>query len=167
MGVITAAALARRHPYTEWERFWMKVSPANDRGCRLWTGVAAGHRRYGAFRIGAIKVAAHRYSYEQSKGPIPDGAEVLHKCDIGLCVSPDHLMIGTRIENQVDKSAKGRAWMPKGEANGRAKLTDGAVAEIRAANASGVAQRALARTYGVSPALIRQVVARTIWSHVK
>jgi hypothetical protein len=33
---------------------------------------------------------------------------VLHKCDIGICVNPEHLFIGTQHDNMIDKNAKGR-----------------------------------------------------------
>lgn len=42
---------------------------------------------------------AHRYLYEQAKGPIPKGLELDHLCRQRDCVNPDHLEPVTHREN--------------------------------------------------------------------
>lgn len=51
---------------------------------------------------------AHRVSYEDNFGEIPEGKLVLHRCDIGCCVNPDHLYIGDYKQNALDRSVRGR-----------------------------------------------------------
>ena len=76
------------------ERFWKKVkfSPGD---CWFWT--AALSRGYGSFAIGSQrdgtrrKMLAHRYSYEVSIGPIPDGLILDHLCRTPNCVHPLHV----------------------------------------------------------------------------
>jgi hypothetical protein len=51
---------------------------------------------------------AHRVSYTEFKGPIGDKL-VLHECDNRLCINPEHLWLGTQMENVKDMIDKGRA----------------------------------------------------------
>lgn len=60
---------------------------------------------------------------------------ILHKCDNRGCVNPKHLFIGTNADNAKDKVEKGR--QAKGEGNGRSKLTQKKVNQIRELYASG------------------------------
>ena len=53
---------------------------------------------------------AHRLSHIAFIGPIKQGNYVLHKCDVGGCVNPNHLWQGTPQENVQDAIAKGRFW---------------------------------------------------------
>lgn len=54
---------------------------------------------------------AHRVSWELHNGSIPDNMFVLHKCDIGQCVNPDHLFLGTHKDNCQDGLKKGRMYI--------------------------------------------------------
>jgi HNH endonuclease len=76
--------------------------------CILWKG-AVGTSGYGVYYAGERKNAyAHRRAYEQSKGAIPKGLFVCHTCDIKLCVNPEHLWLGTNLDNIKDMQSKGR-----------------------------------------------------------
>jgi hypothetical protein len=143
--------------YLEFERFWSKVSAADERGCRRWTGAKNGPRQYGRFQTDKVLISAHRWSYASAFGPIPEGMCVLHKCDVAQCVSPAHLMLGTAAENITDRDAKGRGT-----------VTSLTAAVSRAARveyvAGGQTYKQLAKKYGVSKACIHQSVRRAAGS---
>ncbi len=91
------------------ERFWAKVDKTSE--CWTWTAATFGPGRYGCFVaiIRGIKTtSAHRASYLLSVGDIPIGMEVCHRCDNPPCVRPEHLFLGTRKDNAMDSSKKGR-----------------------------------------------------------
>lgn len=85
------------------DRFIDKVS-LGEGECIEWIGGQAGSG-YGQFFVGrtperkSIKVYAHRWSYENFVGPIPDGLQIDHLCRNTLCVNPDHLEPVTGAEN--------------------------------------------------------------------
>jgi len=89
-------------------RFWPKVQKPNDPdGCWLWTGARV-RGGYGFFHDGERNGVAHRWSYEEKYGPIPDGLLACHKCDVPACVNPDHIFLGTHADNERDKIRKAR-----------------------------------------------------------
>ena len=92
------------------QRFWARVQKSG--GCWEWTGPKGnqyGHCRM-AVRDGKRSrgVQVHRISYELNVGPIPAGLCVCHHCDNPRCVRPDHLFLGTPLDNARDMIAKGR-----------------------------------------------------------
>ena len=132
-------------------------------GCWLWSG-RLNYLGYGTIYLGMQKLAyAHRYSWTVHRGPIPDGIDVLHKCDVRNCVCPDHLFLGTHQDNMADRNAKGRQSTARGSANGMALLTESDVLAIRSVKAP---MSQLARGYGVTIACIWDVKNRKSWRQV-
>lgn len=150
-------------------RFWSKVDRSGD--CWLWTGSRTSGG-YGRFRVGSRSdgsrglVPAGRVAWGLVNGPVPAGMLVLHRGDNPPCVRPDHLFVGTALDNSDDMIAKGRARHPSmaGERCGHAKLTPESVAAIRARHAAGEQQRRLADEYGISRATVCLVVNGRRWA---
>jgi len=108
----------------------------------------------------------HRASFEVHHGPIPLGAVVMHTCDHPLCINPAHLQLGTQQDNVSDKMTKGRHRTPSGIYNGRSKLTELQVGEIRrrfVAHDRINGGRPLAREFGISPTSLRAIVRGRSW----
>lgn len=151
--------------FTPTKRFWFYVTTGD--GCWLWTG-PKNNMGYGVLGIDRKHVLAHRFSYELHNAPIPPGLECCHRCDVPLCVRPDHLFLGTHTENMADRDAKGRSCAPKhprhGESHPRARLTAEQVTEMRRlwpTWAGGYAS--LGKAFGVSYSQARRVVVGEHW----
>jgi len=155
------------------ERFWSKVAVCeHGKTCREccwpWTG-ATNKDGYGIlYRTQKPKVTwyrAHCVAYELFIGPIPEGLHVLHDCPGGDkpgCVNYNgHLWTGTQADNNADRDKKGRGGhlRRRGERNGRAKVTDIDVAEIRRLYAeTGISQARLQTLYNISESQIYRIV---------
>jgi hypothetical protein len=96
-------------PEVRFARHYTKMSS----GCWEWTGCRL-KTGYGKFNTGKTSegetktVYAHRFSYELHFGPIPEGLIVCHRCDNPRCVNPDHLFVGSHVDNVRDAVLKGR-----------------------------------------------------------
>lgn len=149
------------------ERFLAKIRKTD--GCWLWTG-AKKVEGYGMFRYPGMKTnqAAHRVSWIIHNGPIKNGLCVLHRCDNPPCVRPDHLWLGTSMENTADRIKKGRSIWVRGEDHGVSVLTESQVLEIkrtyqyRGAINSGT----LSRKFNCSDMAILRIVKGETWGHV-
>ncbi len=95
-------------------RFWPKVKQTE--GCWLWIG-AKDSDGYGTFRISNRGTHAHRIAYALKVGHIPTAVSVLHSCDNRSCVRPDHLFLGTQLDNVNDMMKKGRGNKASGDRN--------------------------------------------------
>jgi hypothetical protein len=131
--------------------------------CWVWN--LSTRKGYGRFRSNGKKVTASRFSYELYIGEIGDGMKVCHKCDNPSCVNPDHLFIGTQIENMNDMVSKNRHidGKKRGHENGNAKLIPEQVLAIRSDQRS---QSKIAIEYGVGQALVSKIKLGKLWRHL-
>lgn len=144
-----------------------------DAGCMEFTGCVQGNG-YARATVNRKTDYAHRHVYRLLKGEIPEGMDVCHTCDNRKCINPDHLFLGSRLDNMQDAKAKGRisagekhsSAVPKGEKSHNAKLTAIKVKVIREVAGRVASNKELAEIFGVDDSLIGLVVKRKIWRHV-
>ena len=154
------------------ERFFEKVCKDAITNCWNWTGTKtkpskrAGKGGYGHFNRGpnAIDageprlIYAHIWAWEQVRGPIPEGLQVLHECDNPSCVNVEHLSLGTQTRNMIDCQRRTR---PK-----TSKLTERDVLDIRNRSAEGESVKTLATKFGVSWQTIWKATGGQQWTWV-
>lgn len=99
-------------------------------------------------------------------GPCPDGKQVNHKDGNKRNNRPTNLEYVTAVENAQHAIAHGLRADVRGMHNGRAKLTERAVREIRAAQGN-VRSVDLAKKYGVSKGAISHVWTRFTWASLR
>lgn len=90
-------------------RFESRINKTDS--CWLWTGSSSSG--YGTFGFNRVTVKAASFSYKLYVGPILNKLWVLHKCDVPACVNPEHLFLGTQMDNVRDMMKKGRQYIGK------------------------------------------------------
>jgi len=146
--------MSGRKPLPLATRFWEKIEKTT--ACWRWLATK-NNKGYGMLYAGKTngsKDLAHRVSWVLHNGPIPEGTNVLHRCDNPECTNPEHLFIGTHGDNMRDKCAKGRAYPPSWAASQiergkrQRRLTQEQADEAKRMLASGMGLRTVARHYG-------------------
>lgn len=167
------------------ERFESKFIPEPNSGCWLWIGPmnGLGYGWFSLFKFRKIDTKrsssyrAHRVSWMFSRGPIPPGMCVLHRCDVRSCVNPDHLFLGTNADNAADRVRKGRSAsgarhtsrlypdrVPRGTRHGNAKLTD---EDVRLIRRSLEPAAYIAEKFGISSNSVYGIRRHHTWRHVE
>lgn len=79
-------------------RYQAKLAPPNDHGCILWMA-SRDTRGYGQFRVGERIFKSHQVAWILANGPIADGLEPDHLCEVTHCCNAAHLEAVTHAEN--------------------------------------------------------------------
>lgn len=110
-------------------RFWSKVAHGGE-GCWLWCASLT-QKGYGQFSFGKKSdgtyrmLKAHRFAYEDTVGPIPEGMAIDHLCRNRACCNPVHLEVVTNAENNKragaakESCARGHRFTPENIIGGR------------------------------------------------
>lgn len=128
-------------------------------GCWLWS---AYHNQagYGTTKGNRRQVLAHRLSFRLFRGNIPEGALVCHRCDVRACVNPNHLFLGSHLDNVRDMVAKGRAR------SGNIVIDEATARRIVALLDAGVGPSAAADRVGCSRSIARNIAYGVSWTAI-
>lgn len=113
-------------------------------GCWLWHGA---HDEKGYAMIGGTR--AHLNYYRRFVGPIPDGLEIDHLCQVRRCVNPSHLRLVSHTENM--RRAK------------NTKLTLEKARRIRALRVEGHSASEIGEMFGVSRDMVYRICRGEYW----
>jgi hypothetical protein len=133
---------------------WIFTGSKDKDGYGLLTG--SGHK--------VIRVPRYVYWYYnlKDKGIILNREElVCHTCDNPSCCNPEHLFIGSNLDNMQDCKSKNRLNTAKGENHGISKLTEEQVLEIYNSNEK---QKKLSEKYGVTFQAVSNIQRGKTWS---
>ncbi len=130
-------------------------TPYAEGPCWEWGG-RRNKQGYGQLKHESRYEGAHRWAYRAGNGDIPPGALVRHKCDNPPCINPDHLELGTKLDNARDSVMRGTcpnrgSWARKGERAPQSKLTDAERVElIELRQREGLSYSSLGKMFGLS-----------------
>ena len=141
-----------------------------DTGCLEWTGYLT-PKGYGSLGVGPNRrdmatMMAHRVAWAIANRTVPPSDRVvMHSCDNPRCINPQHLLLGTHLENNQDRHRKGRTVVPslRGDEHPGATLTDDEALAIYHADGS---QTSIAEHFGVAQATVSRIKLGHGWAHV-
>lgn len=167
--------------HDELRTWFFAQKTVKDNDCWEWTGVRI-KDGYGVLSVKGTRFLVHRYALMlHLNRSIEKGTEVRHICHNPSCFNPEHLEEGSHRDNMTDmvmanRQARGETLANRlrgvahesgrGEGNGRAKLTNAQVLEIRQLSDSIMSQRDIAARYGVSKTAIRGILSGTTWKNI-
>ncbi|SDH10421.1 HNH endonuclease [Paraburkholderia phenazinium] len=158
VGPLRRAQLAYRAPISV--RIEMNIERVPECGCWIWMG-AVNAQGYGFMKANGRQGFAHRWSFEAHNGEIPKGMVICHRCDVPACVNPNHLFLGTYLDNAKDCVKKNR--QPALTRNGKAKLTIESAARLRAMRENGASLKELSLEFGITQVHACRVSKGAVW----
>lgn len=129
-----------------------------------WDWNAALKTGYGSMKYNDKNIRAHRLSWIIHNGSIPDGLCVLHKCDNRKCNNPNHLFLGSKVDNIKDMVSKGRNKYLIGETNGRSTITQEIVDNIKRLLEIETPTE-IAKKYNISRQIVYKIKYKQTWNY--
>lgn len=141
----------------DWTRLIMATRANTRTGCWEYQG-SRNPKGYGRINVGGEIVLTHRFAMEHNMGrKLSTDEWVLHSCDCPPCVNPEHLRIGTALDNSTDMVTRGRACFT---------MTEAQAVEAFEMYRGGVASNAVAARLGVQGSTIRALIRGETWKHL-
>lgn len=152
---LSSGELLRLDVTQRWSKF---VTPGKPDACWEWGGWRS-EDGYGRFTINGKQTTSNRAALIMSGVEVPVGFDACHTCDNPPCVNPNHLYVGTRSQNLLDMSRRGRH--PKqnlGERDWSAKFSDAEVDKWFEKHENGISFKQIARESGAHPSTVSRTI---------
>lgn len=144
----------------------------SDSGCLEWQG-AKTQSGYGVMRYNGVPRGVHRIMLaaklndasllERCSTIGVHNQYALHSCDNPACCNPEHLRLGSAIDNGEDAKDRGRhGFRP----NAVRKLEPDDVREIRSLGVTWDGMCDMMKKHRISQSSIQEVLARKTYKHV-
>lgn len=139
--------------------FWENVDIKSSKECWEWKGYKHPKLSYGIFRFTQIEeIFTHRIAWRlHNQLKDPKNLHVLHECDNPSCVNPDHLFLGTKSENAIDRTKKGRT--------SGAKFCEEDIVEIRKLSKTKSSIE-ISKIYSCHSNTIRRIISKKSWKWI-
>jgi len=149
------------------EELWKKVNIKDINECWEWMGQIT-EKGYGRVRFNGGRFYAHRVIFWlnnpkeiELKAPKIDRDTkgfLLHKCDNPKCCNPNHLFIGSQLDNAKDRASKNRSANFNGEKNPNSKFTNEQILKMKQEKINGKSAYLLSKEHNVSYSCIKRIL---------
>lgn len=112
-----------------------------ESGCMEYQG-NINQKGYGKVCVFGKTKHTHRHVWELLNGELPNALHVLHKCDNRPCINPEHLFLGTDLDNMRDSINKGRR-------NCSSKLNPDKIKQILQMAKDGILYKNIAKKFNI------------------
>lgn len=174
--------------------FNQRICKGSPDDCWIWIG-DTGSNKYGYFSLQGRRYLAHRIAYFFEHPSDSQNLLVCHKCDNPSCCNPNHLFLGTDLDNNRDMVSKGRNCSAerfsailkeraaRGDRNGSrthpekrlrgenhpaSKLLPNQIKEIRRCYSNKEAtMQSIADRYHLGLGTVSRIIHRLTWSHIE
>lgn len=147
-----------------YDRF-VDLSLVNDAGCWVAT-IGLNEKGRPRHKVGSKVFYVSNLMYVISNGELPNGLLVCHTCDNPSCINPEHLWLGTPLENMEDMKRKGRSPDQSGSNNGNARLTAGDISNVRKLLNSGCSLGSVSKVTNISKSHVYRISCGNVWNKI-
>ena len=145
----------------------LEKSELDGNNCLIFSG-SRDKDGYGLIGVRGKNIRVPKLAWElKYEVKVPFGLNVCHTCDKPPCFNPDHLFLGTYLDNMRDCSRKGRIKSLHGSDNPMSALTEQAVITIRNLWETGeYTKTELGNMFHVSVTAASRAIRHDTWRHV-
>ena len=143
----------------------LQGSEMNENGCQIWKKCSHGGYAQSSFRGTSRYVHVISWIIYHGRGIDSIGEfQVRHGCGESRCVNPQHLSLGTALENAQDKVLNGTILL--GSDCARAVINEEIALEIKRSQRKKESVSSVAQRFKISHGIVRNVYTGTTWKHV-